>query len=307
MGNHSYVSDIYQWIIDELVTKLRPEFNRRGLHETVLLELAEKWEKRIIEMKICEVPTSQIKLPYIWSNTVTQCDLRYQKFSHLYGGGNNVVIPSEWQLKQYQDAVALLLKQLIKIPPLQQRPNDRDYFFFLCQQYIAAVGRLQNQIRGLTSIKQVDKNSSHERDKNFLPMRSLTQNSHFLRTQTGFDDKPQLCNDKVTRHQNRKTGCPHSPITSQNLDCENLSECSISDDDTNASENLSHWSKNRIDCRYTQIKRRRIQQRTRFFNIVNNGIMFINGREYLFREAIFDIAWDNADKKSSRLINDNQN
>merc|ERR1712224_204054 len=53
---YTYVSDIYQWIIDDVLTKIHSYFLHNDIDEGVLLELAHGWEKRILEMKILEAP-----------------------------------------------------------------------------------------------------------------------------------------------------------------------------------------------------------------------------------------------------------
>merc|ERR1712023_44483 len=136
-----------------MVAKLRPVFIQNRVNEKILIEFAHEWEQRIIEMKICEVPREQFKF-YNLNSTIQYNPKIFDNRSLT--SSNSILVPSGWQLKQYQDAVALLLQQLIKVPPLQHRPNNRQYFFFICQQYIEAIERLQIQIQRLAGIKPPD-------------------------------------------------------------------------------------------------------------------------------------------------------
>jgi len=54
MSHQTYVFEIYQWVINDLVSKIRREFIEEGIDESVIKELKEIWEGRLFSMKICE-------------------------------------------------------------------------------------------------------------------------------------------------------------------------------------------------------------------------------------------------------------
>jgi len=127
MQKRTYVSDIYQWVIDDVVSNVKPEFTRLGIDEYVLIELAEKWEYRILQMKICEIPAGNLKLPNIFANIFVQNRIIAASENRPNPNMTTVHIRPEWQLQQYQNAVGLLSRQYVKIPT--HRPNDHNYFF----------------------------------------------------------------------------------------------------------------------------------------------------------------------------------
>merc|ERR1711939_634400 len=98
-------------------------------------------------MKICEIPCGNLKLPHLYSNAFVQNRDYFSPKYQFISTVNVAPICPGWQLKQYQNAVGLLSKQFVKIPP--NRPNDHEFFFFLCQQYLVAIEDLQTQIRAL--------------------------------------------------------------------------------------------------------------------------------------------------------------
>jgi len=281
MQKRTYVSDIYQWIIDDVITKVRVEFIRYGINDLILLELAEKWEYRILSMKICEVPNGNIKLPHLYLNAFVQDKALFSSENRLTSHTNTVPISPEWQLKQYQNAVGLLSRQFVKIPA--NRPNDHEYFFFLCQQYLTAIEDLQTQIRALDApIKKVD---------HFFPYSTTTtktvmdsqQNTPYPKIMNGVEN---VCKYTKNIALAQKETFTQQSIDKKSLDREELSDFSASDSEVS---DVADTHMNRIDCCYTQIKRRKTGQQTRWLNKVKNGIMLINGREYLFRDALVKI------------------
>jgi len=173
----------------------------------------------------------------------------------------------------------------------------------LCQQYIVAIEDLQAQIKVLEKPSR----KTHHIFSHTTPVFGLQSN---LKQNTITNDKngtetekirinkcsdfctnvnPNIKNERLV--QKKVIGC--QTVTTKNLDCEELSELSTSDSE--GSRVLGKCKSgyiNRIDCFYTQIKRKRMGQRTRWLNKLKLGVMFTNGREYLFKDALLDIDWD---------------
>merc|ERR1712217_99403 len=83
--------------------------------------------------------------------------------------------------------------------------------------------------------------------------------------------------------------------TAEHLDCEELSELSSSEN--NGSKwtlNKTHRYKNRIDCCYTEIKFEKTNKEhgRRWRNLFNNGILILDGKEYIFKAAKADLKFD---------------
>jgi hypothetical protein len=290
MLRRTYVSDIYQWVIDDVVSKIKPEFIRRGVNESVLIELAEKWEHRILQMKICEVPDVNLKLPNIPSNIYIQNKIVSVHENRTIPNINFTQINPECQLQQYQNAVGLLSRQFVKIPI--HRPNDHDYFFFLCQQYLVAIKNLQTQIKALET--PPDKTHSSFAFRTLLTPKHCTESVNGIKKfeyDVNYQLKGNLSNNIAEVVKNE--AMTSKPKATKDLDCEELSDLSTSDSEVSHVSNKCKTKRsNRIDCFYSQIKRKKMGQHNRWLNKVKLGTMFTNGREYLFKDAILDIAWD---------------
>merc|ERR1712060_964034 len=83
--------------------------------------------------------------------------------------------------------------------------------------------------------------------------------------------------------------------TDERLDYEELSELSSSENDgSKGTLNEINGYKNRIDCCYTEIKFKNTNKEhgRRWQNLLNNGILMLNGKEYVFKEAKADLKFD---------------
>merc|ERR1711998_463036 len=114
MGRRNYVSDIYQWVIDDVIAKLRSQVIYQKISESILVEIAEKWEQRILKSRICEASDPRFMIPNTYTSLFSSDEFRARNFSSL--GKSTILVPLEMQLQQYQDAVRLLSAQFIKIP-----------------------------------------------------------------------------------------------------------------------------------------------------------------------------------------------
>lgn len=245
MNQLTFVSDIYQWIIDDVVTKIRQEFIRYEVNESVLFELAEKWENSLIHAKICEVP--DLNDVTCTPNQFIAKDSRTKTLSDM--GVNRILAPLDRQLRLYQNAVGLLYSQFVKIPKINC--GGQDYFFFLCQQYTMAVEDLQNQIRGINSMDSTknfdlspfsmveeDKKFKHELDR---PNVGRTENEELLKSRN-YGDINRSRQNSLIKNSSISKKCSvgeHSEGRTRlrtDLDHEELSDLSISDTEDSISD-----------------------------------------------------------------------
>merc|ERR1712113_1106455 len=92
----------------------------------------------------------------------------------------------------------------------------------------------------------------------------------------------------------KKTLKPELQID-ERLDHEELSELSSSENDVSkgALDKIKGYE-NRIDCYYTEVtfKNTNKEHGRRWQNLLNNGILMLNGKEYVFKEAKADLKFD---------------
>jgi len=87
---------------------------------------------------------------------------------------------------------------------------------------------------------------------------------------------------------------PSSPVgTMPNPDREELSDLTESGDEHAQNPNDEcEFNINSIVSCYEKVKLRKTTKRTGWQGLLTCGIMFIDNKEYIFREATMDLTWD---------------
>lgn len=327
MHHRTYVSDIYQWVIDDVVAKLRCDFFRKGIDETVLYELAEEWERRVLEMKICEVPDymRHVRDPVLNRQKLSEernifsarCCLGHS-ITHNCITQRTPNLGPEQLLCQYRDAVSLVSAHYTKLP--LGHVNERGYYNYLCVQYITAIEnlqiRIQSKSRSVSGSEIRTIGAITPLDTRLLPQ--LFPRESYLDEDgtTGTEKVPSSINKKlgnkiernflgIWSHGNladnrddnqRKSNALRRDLVlplSKDLDREELSDLSYSDlEELQETANRHSIYKNRIDCCYAKINRRKKGKRTKWQSMLSHGIILVDNKEYVFNEAKADFTWD---------------
>merc|ERR1711972_253638 len=123
MYHRTYVSDIYQWVIDDVIYKTKIKSSNKEINEVTLFEIAGEWEKHLLQMKICDVsnshrliykvPRENLKAPIIEPIVFTK---KWFYSTHtilqIY---DTLKKQLDMQIRLYQDIISLLNFQLNKI------------------------------------------------------------------------------------------------------------------------------------------------------------------------------------------------
>jgi len=337
MPKHSYVADIYQWVIDDVVSKVHQDFIDEGVDDSLLNKLAREWERNIQEMKILEtsdtlksIRKSQTSLESPKGKIMKQSISPTERPNYPFLGQDCNQTKSYaqliLQLREYQDAVSLLSNQYSKIP--KEKNKDRRYCYYLCQQYAAVVEKLRIYLQNF-KIREIISSSRKDIKTHLDPSARKLQGSYGLvesgssrDTQNSFSDHV-VCNqsreinvsengDECKERQkhegtknslNRVCGVKvdHARLRSQpskDLDLEDLSD--LSDSSVGVSEVIENSSEdymNRIDCCYEKIQLRKMGNKTKWQSVFKNGIMLIDGKEFVFHEATVNLIWNKSDKE----------
>eukprot|EP00747_Dinoflagellata_sp_TGD_P146692 gnl/TRDRNA2_/TRDRNA2_176722_c1_seq1.p1 gnl/TRDRNA2_/TRDRNA2_176722_c1~~gnl/TRDRNA2_/TRDRNA2_176722_c1_seq1.p1 ORF type:complete len:273 (-),score=-6.48 gnl/TRDRNA2_/TRDRNA2_176722_c1_seq1:98-916(-) len=267
---YTYVSEVYQWIIDDMIAKIRDYFRSNNIEDSLLHEIAIGWENRILEMKILEVPNQTKKNP---SNN--SLDISRARFTY---GSNRDALDGEliYQLKQYRNIVYSLSNQRIKA--FEIKNGSMDYNFCLCQKIAISLEKIELQIQDLINLDIIsDLINPTTQTLGIIPNR--------------------LIEEKNTLES------PISPRQAQNnLDREELSEFEDSESSTieAAFEKNSHYV-NRINCCYEVVRLRKIGLKSTWHCTLKNGIALIDGKEFVFHRALANLVVDNnVNRKNKR-------
>jgi len=295
MSQLNYVSDLYQWAIDDVISKVHSKFKIKEIKTFILNDLAEKWAKKILEMKICETTVKEnfkIKYqpcPYIFepNNLITEANhnqswlldklLIYKTpYAQLYQ-----------TLLKYQEAISLLSFYYTKLP--FERINDRKYYYYLYHQYINAAEYIHLQIQyinrqdkttitrcsqsDLTSLQSDELSYDCKSTRTVIPTNSSNEVQKNYNKYHSDEKKPLFCDD------NKVLGLVSHLADSKDKNIEAMSNSRLN-------------FENRIDCCYEKIKHCKTDKSTRWQNILRNGIMLIDKKEFVFNKAMVDLTWE---------------
>eukprot|EP01023_Acetabularia_acetabulum_P034731 TRINITY_DN32647_c0_g1_i3.p1 TRINITY_DN32647_c0_g1~~TRINITY_DN32647_c0_g1_i3.p1 ORF type:complete len:394 (-),score=92.80 TRINITY_DN32647_c0_g1_i3:257-1417(-) len=142
MGSKQDLQTLYQFIIDEVVTKVKPEFIQEGVDESVLLDLKQRWE-------------AKIKASDVYTQKFSSKSGKVNLGSHSGAGGihyplqhpymTSAVPQSHGQLpihyhylyaRQAQQYAQQIAAMGVVAPPVQsQQPHQHNYHFQNSHQY----------------------------------------------------------------------------------------------------------------------------------------------------------------------------
>jgi hypothetical protein len=139
--HESYVYNIYQWVINDVITKVREDVVRGGTDEAMLHELAAEWEKQVLKTKAFEVPHS-------FSHEHNSADSlllrKHQNIKNDACNNQRMRAQLEQQLRQYQNATYMLSTHYAELST--EQTDARQFYYFLFHQYAAAIENLEAQI-----------------------------------------------------------------------------------------------------------------------------------------------------------------
>jgi hypothetical protein len=243
-------------------------------------------------MKICETSlkanfkTKYQPCPYIFESNKLITDAHYDQRPVIY---KTPYVQLYQTLLKYQEAISLLSFYYTKLPP--ERINDRKYYYYLYYQYINAAEYIHSHIQYINRREKTTIARCSKLDLIFLKLSNWTAILTNLsnETQTNYNKyknikKPLLCNNKVLRLNSHLTDSKDKNIKFV--------------------FNLRLNFENRIDCCYEKIKHCKTDKSTRWHNILRNGIMLINKKEFVFNKAMVDFTWENEIDKSAYQANE---
>jgi len=316
MSHHTYVSDIYNWVINDVITKVHKNVINSTPCDSVLQEIAESWERRVSASKICEASDDSRHIHYSSGKNLSY-DLRKNCFSsyddhellrlkhNSYMNSDTVRVQISQRFKQLQEAISLLSHLYDKTPI--EYSLDRSYYYFSYYHYYVAATNLLNQIQTTDSKHKIRaditpnitspmiKMPFQESEKSTLVSKTIHDNISASKSCNLEAKKKYRYNKPSNKYSNKsKMVTPSSPVgTIPNPDREELSDLTESGDEHTQSLNDECESNiNSIVSCYEKVKLRKTTKRTGWQGLLTCGIMFIDNKEYIFREATMDLTWD---------------
>jgi hypothetical protein len=152
MYHRTYVSDIYQWVIDDVIYKTRIKSSNKEINEATLLEIAGEWVKQLLQMKICDVPNSHRSIYKVQRENLRAPIIEPIVFTKQWFYSTHTILQIydtlkkqlDMQIRLYQDITSLLNFQLNKVPI--EYVHYRDRYIFLKSYYHAYNKKLLNHI-----------------------------------------------------------------------------------------------------------------------------------------------------------------
>jgi len=293
MGMHGWgdITDVYQWVIDDVIAKSQKNFSKEGIADAVLHELAEVWENRILDMNICEkLGTS--------------------------GRSKSVLEPKIRSPFSEQHAVPLTLGQFSHTTI--QSVHDKSYYNIACNQYAVTAQTIQQKTVGIVNISSPIYSYCPDNNSTLLQkplLGNLHSTKEFVNETAGFNHDAQLhsvlsCDmekrkkRELSYNRNSKVWTSTEKLKKEHLSSnlsehlksqthlqsEELSELSESGSDEEFFN--AHDDVDKINCCYERIQLRRKGKQTKWLNTLKYGIASIGGKEYAFHSATADLEWD---------------
>jgi hypothetical protein len=317
MSHRTYVSDIYQWVINDLASRVLHDFIEEGIEESVIQELTEDWKRRLLSMKVCEAPD----INRLVQNSCTSSQsnkfesVLYSDFSSSFRAqqlknsdirNEKVRIHLGQKFKEYQDNLRLISNSYGNLP--SESIQKRRYYCSLYYKCVIDVKNLLSSFHG--SIKYAETpgvkldDSPENISKNFncnltkfafyqfqnnknLESKNLRKNKEIKdETNVAFKNRDKK-NERNTTTKLKES----QKQLSETLDCEELSDLSESEDENAENKKYYQGDFNRIDCCYEKVKLRKTNKRVSWHNKLKNGIMLIDGCEFVFDKALADLTW----------------
>jgi len=227
------------------------------------------------------------------------------------------------KFKEYQDILHLLSNFYEKIPP--EIEQKRRYY---CTVYTKCVFEVKNLLTIAHKLLRLGYDDSSTRKKIESSKTTYSYALYQLQNYKNSKNKFLMIKDELKKHA-EKLGNYDEVRVNENLLClthkhiietksikgvrtlsskihkrndevldrEELSDLTESDDEKNE-ESCRQIEKcqfinneNRVDCCYEKIQLRKTNKRTSWHNKISNGIMLIDGCEFVFNEALMNLTW----------------
>jgi len=223
-------------------------------------------------------------------------------------------------LRQYYNIMAFLSAQYMKLPT--EQINQRSYYYFLYQQYATAVKNLVLYIQNNTA-RVMTENTCRSSSEKILRQQENSQNkntvsSQYLHVGESLSDEEHdvtyearsehycenlwvskseenhddwLC-DEAQKVMTEKEFHPRRFSFNKFQDFDHEALTDSLDEDSKGFESWYTSYTNRIDCCFDKVQRRKAGNHTKWHNRLKNGIMLIAEKEYVFNEALVELAWE---------------
>ncbi|KAJ3120599.1 hypothetical protein HK098_004468 [Nowakowskiella sp. JEL0407] len=259
------VPAVYRWIIDEVVAKVNAEFTKLGLDDSVLHELKQTWETKLIQS---DCATFQAPLYNIDS---------------INAANPHLSIPEPQTT-------------LVKEEPVDYNfMNENDAFFQQLAQQIAQQSNSSTSNNSSNPFRMMNNSQG-----NLNAGQLLNQNMFRLPQLDGAVDvpdlklitEPELKREDLDRRllslsrKIQQTDGPNDDDDDDDDDEENEAEIGSDLDDEESDEDEQE-ADHLILCQYEKVSR----IKNKWKCVLKDGIVNVNGKDYLFSKANCDFEW----------------
>ncbi|XP_049851820.1 uncharacterized protein LOC126327208 [Schistocerca gregaria] len=278
MTDPQTVTEIYKWVIEDVITKLMPEFENSGIPDSVITMIHQIWNAKMRDTMAVQQSQVQAQLHGLQLDQ-TVASVLYKK-SHLgnfnwYDPGNMAHLPGHSQ--STGSVISKASSTMVRPGTLLQPPNPVTKKQDSAQSLPIREDLLQYTVNTVPTQQELLPTGFAQNEKSNSSFQTAPA-AHPLDKEitTPIERTPAVAKD--SNNVNSSTGVADPSKVQKNKleDSEDSDEEEYDDRrvDTSSWENLAF-------CLFE--KCRKVKTKRKF--LLSGGVMYLNGRDYLFRAA----------------------
>ncbi|KAJ1720594.1 transcription factor IIA subunit alpha [Coemansia erecta] len=273
--SNSIVATIYRYVIDDVVRNVHGDFEGHGVNTTVLEELQRSWEAKIIQSRVASFPGEEAE---------EHASSRHNIHSYQYAHDTNGNINSAASLASIINNPESMAPSAASLASLAQSgrnqlllddddDGDDGHSHYIPQNDGAADDDMMAKWKAMKEARRVE----HLRAKEAADARVEQLDG-------AYDDDDDDDNDDEQKgagsSRNNGSTAVEAAEDAINSDLDDTDEEDENDGDGEDTEHI-------VLCQYDKVTR----SKNKWKCVLRDGIMLINGRDYLFQKANGDFEW----------------
>ncbi|KAJ2780312.1 transcription factor IIA subunit alpha [Coemansia interrupta] len=275
--SNSIVATIYRYVIDDVVRNVHGDFEGHGVNTTVLEELQRSWEAKIIQSRVASFPGEEVE---------EHASSRHNAHSYQYAHETNGNINSAASLASIINNPESMAPSAASLASLAQSgrsklllddddDGDDGHSQYIPQNDGAADDDMMVKWNAMKGARRME----YMRAKEAADAKVEQLDGAYDDDDDDDDDNDGERKGAESSRNNGGAGV-EAPEDAINSDLDDTDEEDENDGDGEDTEHI-------VLCQYDKVTR----SKNKWKCVLRDGIMLINGRDYLFQKANGDFEW----------------